>query len=97
MSRRQSLGLAAVLTAPGEEVLLYILVTVKLPRASDSLRLSCMRNTDMRQALFKSSILLALIHLAPKFCKVSTMTLPTYGNESTKTQRCYIICPRSHS
>lgn len=44
MSRMQSLGLAAVLTAPGEEVLLYILVTVKLPRANDSLRLSCMKN-----------------------------------------------------
>lgn len=81
MSRRQSLGLAAVLTAPGEEVLLYILITVKLPRANDFLRLSFMRKTDMCRALFKSSILLELIRLAPKFYKVNTMSFPTYGNE----------------
>lgn len=43
----ESLGLAAVLTAPGEEVLPYILVTAKPPRASDSLGLSCIRKTNM--------------------------------------------------
>ena len=47
VSRKESLGLAVILAAPGDDILPYILVTAKLSRANDSPRASCTGMTNM--------------------------------------------------